>query len=109
MRTVLVLVLAAVAAAPGCASILRGSTQTIDLAWSPANACATIDGVPARPGSVELARKGSHIVHVEAEGFAPAEVELRSIRSTGWSVLQMASLIPVSLITVGLIFVVGGD
>lgn len=61
--------LVGVALSSGCATIVKGTTQTIPIASEPSGARVSVDGAPAgtTPTKVTLDRKRSHMVTLELE------------------------------------------
>lgn len=56
----------------GCASILHGTTQTVDITSRPPGATARVlpgNTIVTTPGSLELARKHVHTVRFELPGY----------------------------------------
>lgn len=69
----------------GCASIMHGTSQDVGISSSPTGASVTIDNMAKAqtPFVASLSRKDSHIIHLAADGYAPADLTLT--RSTsGW-------------------------
>jgi hypothetical protein len=68
-----------------CASIMHGTTQDVGISSSPTGASITIDnGTKAQtPFVAKLSRKDSHLVHLVADGYAPADLTLTKTVS-GW-------------------------
>jgi DNA-binding beta-propeller fold protein YncE len=69
----------------GCGSIMHGGSQDIGIASSPSGAKVTVDNQTGAvtPYVAKLSRKANHIVHVEAPGYAPADLTLTHSVS-GW-------------------------
>jgi hypothetical protein len=68
-----------------CASIMHGTTQDIGISSSPTGATVTVDnGAKSQtPFVAKLSRKDSHIVHLVADGYSPADLTLTKTVS-GW-------------------------
>ena len=69
--------LASVMLAPGCATILRKSTQRIPITSSPAGAAVSVNGeaMGTTPLRIKLARpKRSQIIRIESPGYNPYEI-----------------------------------
>jgi hypothetical protein len=96
-RFTTVLAVVAIAASAGaCASIMHGTTQDIGISSSPTAANITIDnGVKANtPFVAKLSRKDSHIVHIAADGYAPADLTLtRGVSGWVWGNVVFGGLI----------------
>lgn len=67
---------------PGCATLMRGSSQTVVISSEPSGAVLSIDGAEqgTTPAVVSLKRKVPHTFGVVVEGFAP-ETRLVSPRA----------------------------
>jgi hypothetical protein len=80
-----ILVVGAVVAMAGCASIMHGTSQDIGFQSTPTNARVSVDGLPMgkTPVVAKLSRKDNHIVKMNLDGYQPFEATLT--RSTsGW-------------------------
>jgi hypothetical protein len=62
----------------GCASIVKGTTQTIPVASNPSGADISIDGnrVGQTPSSVEVKRKSDHLMTIEKKGYETESVAI---------------------------------
>ena len=69
----------------GCATILGGRSQDIEVTSSPPGAKVFINGEQrtTTPGVISLQRRGSHILRIEREGYEPIEMKMRRSMS-GW-------------------------
>ncbi len=89
MRRLLLLVfLACLPLATGCATVIHGTTQEVPVNSDPAGATVTVAGQPneyATPCSIELKRKNDHLLTVSKEGYETQNVELRSVISAAWA------------------------
>ena len=68
-----------------CASLMHGTSQDIGISSSPTSAAVTVDNMmkAQTPFVAKLSRKDNHIIHIAADGYAPADLTLT--RSTsGW-------------------------
>lgn len=84
----------------GCAAIMNGSSQSIELLSSPASAKVFIDGVEAgtTPVLVQLSRKKrSHSIRIELDGYVPFNTTLTRQLSAGWFFLDILLFGPVGL------------
>ena len=84
-RTTLTALGACCLALTACASIMHGTSQDIGISSSPTNATVTVDNATKAqtPFVAKLSRKDNHIIHIAADGYAPADLTLT--RSTsGW-------------------------
>ena len=84
-RTTLVAMIVCVTALSACASLMHGTSQDIGISSSPTNASVTVDNMmkAQTPFVAKLSRKDNHIIHIAADGYAPADLTLT--RSTsGW-------------------------
>jgi hypothetical protein len=79
-----------------CASIMHGTTQDIGISSSPTGATVTVDnGAKAQtPFVAKLSRKDSHLVHIVADGYAPADLTLtKTVSGWVWGNLVFGGLI----------------
>ena len=55
---------------PSCATIVKGTTESVTVASNPTNADVTVDGMARgqTPLDLELQRKRDHLVTIEKEG-----------------------------------------
>jgi hypothetical protein len=62
--------------AGGCASIVKGTTQSIPVSSSPTGADVKLDGnkVGQTPVAVEAKRKNDHLITIEKEGYLPESI-----------------------------------
>ncbi len=69
----------------GCASLTRGSYQSIGLTSDPGGAYVKVDGVDkgSTPMVIKMRRKWSHTVQLDKEGYKTYEASLIS-KSGGW-------------------------
>lgn len=67
----------------GCATVLQGSTQQIMVSSTPAGATVIVDGSMrfTTPAALDLARKESHKLEINLEGYHPEIVNLRTVSS----------------------------
>ena len=70
----------------GCATIMHGTTQDIDVKTDPAGADLLVDGQDhyKSPAVISMKRKHDHTVEVSQEGYKRAAVEIKGVLS--WSV-----------------------
>ena len=68
-----------------CASIMNGSNQGIAFSSTPVGAAITVDGKPmgTTPAVLRLARKDTHTVRLDLDGYAPYEMQLDR-KMSGW-------------------------
>ncbi len=61
---------AAAVIASGCATIVNGSTERVEIASDPPGAMAKVDGIPigTTPTSIDLKRGEPHSVTIEKDG-----------------------------------------
>lgn len=84
-RTIIVVSMCCFAVLTACASIMHGTSQDIGISSSPTSATVTVDNSSKAqtPYVAKLSRKDNHIIHISADGYAPADLTLT--RSTsGW-------------------------
>jgi len=69
----------------GCATIINGSTQTVEIASEPEGASIMIDGEDfgTTPASVDLKRKTAHVVSIALPGYETQELTLER-KTSGW-------------------------
>jgi uncharacterized protein YceK len=67
----------------GCATLLQGTTQQIMVSSTPAGATVVVDGSMrfTTPAALDLARKESHKLEINLDGYHPEIVNLRSVSS----------------------------
>ena len=91
MRRVLVCVVGLVALGmmtSGCATMIHGKTQRIDISTSPSGAKVTARGqVITSPGSMEVRRSRYYTMVVSKDGYRTAKVTLKQ-RQSMWSLLD---------------------
>ena len=70
----------------GCASIVKGSTQSIPVASDPSAADVLVDGNLSgeTPTNVELKRKHDHLITIQKTGFRPRSVPV--VKAVGGAV-----------------------
>lgn len=68
-----------------CATIMHGTAQDVGISSSPTNAKVIVDKVSAgqTPTVAHLSRKDNHVVRLEMDGYAPAEMTLTR-GTSGW-------------------------
>jgi hypothetical protein len=79
-----------------CASIMHGSNQDIGISSSPTGAKVTVDNqaTGVTPYVAKLSRKDTHIVHIVADGYAPADLTLtRSVSGWVWGNIVFGGVI----------------
>ncbi len=69
----------------GCATIMNGPSQDVGFASCPSGAKVTVDGdsLGITPLTVSLARKDTHLVKIEADGYKPYEMPILK-KTSGW-------------------------
>lgn len=85
MRCMALLAGAALLATTGCATIIHGTTQDVGFSSTPSQATVKVNGIPvgSTPVIAKLARKQSHLVRIELDGYQPFETTLTKSVS-GW-------------------------
>jgi predicted small secreted protein len=84
-RNVLIALVACSTVLTACASIMHGTSQDVGISSSPTGASVTVDNMmkAQTPFVAKLSRKDNHVIHIAADGYAPADLTLT--RSTsGW-------------------------
>lgn len=68
-----------------CASIMNGSNQGIAFSSTPVGAAISVDGqqMGVTPAVLRLARKDTHTVRLDLDGYAPFEMKLER-KMSGW-------------------------
>ena len=68
-----------------CGTIMHGTSQDVGISSSPTGATIKIDGQAGAqtPYVAKLSRKDSHIIHIEAPGYAPADLTITR-GTSGW-------------------------
>jgi hypothetical protein len=63
---------------PGCATIIKGTNQSIPISSDPSGAAVFTDGnrVGSTPTSIELSRKHSHVITLEMRGYESENITL---------------------------------
>ena len=63
----------------GCATVIKGSNQTIPISSDPSGAAVFADGnrVGSTPTSIELTRKHSHVITLEMRGYESENITLK--------------------------------
>ncbi len=92
MRASLIFVLVlCVVLAPGCATILRGSTQQVTVACEYPNATLYIDGIQTAPGVQTLKRDRFHYIKAEMPDYPTANLSISNNISFGWLLISFLS------------------
>ena len=81
---------------PSCATIVKGTTESISVASNPTNADVTVDGLSRglTPLSLELRRKRDHLVTIQKEGYQPQSIPVfKSIGGAVWGNILAGGLI----------------
>lgn len=75
----LLLLIAATAILAGCATIISGTTQSVNFSSSPSSATIYDNGmqIGKTPLSAELSRKKEHAIVIELTGYQPYEMMIR--------------------------------
>jgi hypothetical protein len=68
-----------------CATIMQGSEQPVSVSSTPAGATISVDGQPmgTTPAVLRLARKETHLVRLELDGYQPFDISLER-KTSGW-------------------------
>jgi hypothetical protein len=70
IRAILAAAMLSVPFVAGCATILRGTHQTVRIRTEPSEATAIVDGISyTTPAKLSLSRKTAHLVLLEKEGY----------------------------------------
>jgi uncharacterized protein YceK len=69
----------------GCASLINGTRQKVNIASVPAGATVKVDDQEkgVTPLVVELARKSNHVIKIDLAGYLPYEATLTR-KTSGW-------------------------
>ena len=95
MRWAIVLI-PMIALTTGCASIVKGTTQTVPIGSDPEGADIIVNSlnVGTTPAEVELQRKRDHQITISKPGYAPATVPvLKSVGGAVWGNILAGGLI----------------
>jgi hypothetical protein len=78
-----IILLAAAAYAPGCATIMHGSTQQVTVTSRPVGAMVVVDGGLRyrTPTILTLSRKESHTVEISYDGYQTETVDIKRVSS----------------------------
>lgn len=100
------LLLLAVRLATGCATIIHGSAQDIDIASSPDDAEVWVDGarIGKTPTRLNLKRGDAHVISIKKEGFKESSVKIDK-QVSSWII---GNIIFGGLIGCGIDFISGG-
>jgi hypothetical protein len=84
-RTTLVALIVSALALTACASIMHGTSQDVGISSTPTSAFVTVDNAAKgqTPFVAKLSRKDNHVIHITADGYAPADLTLTHSTS-GW-------------------------
>jgi len=68
-----------------CGTIMHGTSQDIGISSSPTGAQIKIDGATSAqtPFVAKLSRKDNHVIHIAADGYAPADLTITR-GTSGW-------------------------
>ena len=93
----------------GCATIVHGSHQEIEISSSPVGAKVRIDDteVGTTPLSVKLQRSEDHIISVGIEGYEEAELKVTN-HVTGWVCGNLALIVVFAPVGIAIDFISGG-
>ena len=86
----------ALGASGGCATIVKGSTQTIPIASDPSSADIYVDGnlMGQTPASLPLKRKNDHLITIQKTGYAPKSVAVvKNVGGAVWGNILAGGLI----------------
>jgi hypothetical protein len=92
----LLLILPLFVVAQGCASVVKGTTQSIPVASDPSGADILVDGkvMGQTPKTLALKRKGTYVVTIQKPGFEQQSVPIvRSIGGAVWGNAIIGGLI----------------
>ncbi|MEL7023942.1 MAG: PEGA domain-containing protein [Pseudomonadota bacterium] len=84
-RLSLTVLAAALTLLSGCASIIHGPSQEVEISSNPSNATVTSNGrmLGQTPVTATLARKDEHVIKIELDGYTTYETTLTRTTS-GW-------------------------
>jgi hypothetical protein len=80
----------------GCATIIKGTTQSVPVSSEPSGADILVDGslVGTTPADVELKRKRDHLVLIQKKGYAPKSVAVvKNVGGAVWGNIIAGGLI----------------
>ena len=99
MQTVLIRLLAVVMVVgltSGCATVIKGRSQTVPVNSDPPGAEIIVNHAPmgVTPAQLELRRKDDHLITLEKTGYAPASVPIvKSVGGAVWGNILAGGLI----------------
>jgi hypothetical protein len=83
--------------ATGCATMVHGTRQTVEITSTPPGSTATIqpgDKTLVTPGSATLERKGAYVVRVTHDGYRPANGYIdRDVSGARWGNIGFGGVI----------------
>ncbi len=92
----LILGIIALSLLSGCATVIKGRTQTVPVSSDPTGAEIIVNNVSMgiTPAELELRRKDDHLITLEKDGYAPASVPvLKSVGGAVWGNILAGGLI----------------
>ncbi|HVZ76575.1 MAG TPA: PEGA domain-containing protein [Gemmatimonadaceae bacterium] len=87
---------AGVLALTACATIMHGTSQDVGISSSPTGARVSVDNKPVgtTPMVASLSRKDNHVVRLEMDGYAPADLTLtRGVSGWVWGNIVFGGLV----------------
>jgi hypothetical protein len=87
--------------AQGCATIIHGNHQTVDVSCDSPRAVLRVDGNVVAPGAVKMRRGEDHYVVAEEPGAPPVSTKVKNHLSWGYVIVD--SLIAVFTFPFGLV------
>lgn len=96
IATIRGLALAMLLAVGGCATVIKGSHQTVPMASDPPGADVLVDGtlVGQTPLKVEMKRKNDHLVTIQKTGYKPASIAVvKDVGGAVWGNIIAGGLI----------------
>lgn len=80
----------------GCATVIKGRTQTVPVSSDPTGAEIIVNQIPmgVTPSQLELRRKDDHLITLRKDGYAPASVPvLKSVGGAVWGNILAGGII----------------
>lgn len=88
--------IALISLSTGCASLTKGSTQTVPISSDPTGANVTVDGnfIGTTPVTFEMKRKNDHLVTIQKQNYSTQAIPLvKSIGGAVWGNILAGGLI----------------
>ena len=94
----IVLTLVVIILLPGCATILKGTSERVSVTSDPSGANVLINGIPRgnTPMVLKLESKNIYVVEIRKENYLPYTYTLTNSVGAGWIIIDViCGLVPV--------------